>query len=298
MDIKTNLNQLRVFYVAAKVQSFTRAAETLFLTQPGISKHIKELEEYYGTRLFDRLGKKVVLTQAGEILYAKTEIIFNMINQLKLEIDELQGLNCGVLNIGSSITIGVYLLPGVLGQFRSMFPNIDIRLDIAMNQQVVENILNNSIDIGFLGAPVDDDRLKLEPFIKDELVLIVPSNHEWASRDTIEPHELLGCMYISSRRGSGTRAVIEERLGRIGIILKNTMEFGHTEAVKKAVEAGLGVSIISKATLAREVHLGVIRALSISGLDLQRSFYFAYRKDKYLSNLDKTFLQFIVCYKF
>ena len=293
-----NLNQLRIFQVAAKVQNFTRAAEALFLTQPGISKHIKELEEYYGTRLFDRLGKKVVLTQAGEILYAKTEIIFNMIDQLKLEIDELQGLNRGVLNIGSSITIGVYLLPGVLGQFRSMFPNIGIRLDIAMNQQVVENILNNSIDMGFLGDPVDDDRLKLEHFITDELVLIVPSNHEWASRDTIEPHELLGCSFISSRRGSGTRAVIEERLGRIGIILKNTIEFGHTEAVKKAVEAGLGVSIISKATLTREVHLGVIRALSISGLDLQRSFYFAHRKDKYLSNLDKTFLHFIVCYKF
>ncbi len=293
-----NLNQLRVFHAAAKVQSFTRAAEALFLTQPGISKHIKELEEYYGTRLFDRLGKKVVLTQAGEILYEKTEKIFNMIDQLKVEIDELHGLTRGTLNIGASITIGIYILPAVLGRFRSMYPKIDVRMDIALNQQIIEMVLNNSIDFGFLGSPVHDDRVKLESFFKDELVLIVPSNHEWAMRDTIEPHELLHCPFIFSRQGSGTRAIIEEKLGRIGINFKNTMEFGHTEAVKKAVEAGLGVSIISKATISREEHLGVVRALRISGVDLKRDFYFAYRNDKYLSNLDKTFLQFIVYYNF
>jgi DNA-binding transcriptional LysR family regulator len=298
MDIKMNLNQLRVFHVTAKAQSFTRAADALFLTQPGISKHIKELEEYYDTRLFDRLGKKVVLTQAGEILYGKTEIIFNMIDQLKVEIDELQGLNRGALNIGASITMGIYILPVVLGRFRSMYPNIDVRMDIALNQQIAEMVLGNSIDFGFLGAPVSDDRLKLEPFFKDELVLIVPSNHEWATHDTIEPHELLGCPFISSRQGSGTRAVIEEQLGRIGITLKKTIEFGNTEAVKKAVEAGLGISIVSKVAIRREEHLGVIKVLGISGVDFRRTFYFAYRKDKYLSNLDKAFLQFIVYYDF
>jgi len=190
-----NLNQLRIFQVAAKVQNFTRAAEALFLTQPGISKHIKELEEYYGTRLFDRLGKKVVLTQAGEILYAKTEVIFNMIDQLKVEIDELQGMSRGTLNIGASITIGVYILPEILGRFRSLYPNIDIRLDIILNRQVAEMVINNTIDFGFLGAPVIDDRLRLDTFSQDELVLIVPANHEWVQRDTIEPHELLVCCY-------------------------------------------------------------------------------------------------------
>jgi len=294
MDIKINLNQLRVFHVAAKMQSFTRAAEALFLTQPGISKHIRDLEEYYGIRLFDRLGKKVVLTQAGKVLYAKTEPIFNMIDQLKLEIDELQGLNRGILNIGASVTVGIYLLPVVLGRFGSMYPNIDIHLDIALNQQIAEMVIVNSLDFGFLGAPVSDDRLTLEPFFKDELVVIVPSNHEWASCNNIEPHDLLGCPFIFSRQGSGTRAVIEERLGRAGIALKNTKEFGNTEAVKKAVELGLGVSIMSRVAIQREVHLGVIKTLGISGVDFQRTFYFAYRKGKYLSNLDKTFLQFIV----
>jgi DNA-binding transcriptional LysR family regulator len=298
MDTKINLNQLRVFHVAAKVRSFTRAAAALFLTQPGISKHIKELEEYYGTRLFDRLGKKVVLTQAGEILYEKTETIFNMIDKLKEELDELQGLTRGVLNIGSSITIGIYILPTVLGRFRSLYPNIDVHMDIALNQQIAEMIISNSVDFGFLGAPVHDERVTLEPFFKDELVLIVPSNHEWAHRNAIEPHELLRQPFILSRRGSGTRSVIGERLGRIGISLKNTLEFGNTEAVKKAVEAGLGVSIVSRIAIRREERLGVIRTLGISRVDFRRTFYFAYRKDKYLNNLDKTFLQFIVYYNF
>jgi DNA-binding transcriptional LysR family regulator len=296
MDTKINLNQLRVFHVAAKAQSFTRAAEALFLTQPGISKHIKELEEYYGTRLFDRLGKKVVLTQAGEILYAKTESIFNMIDQVRMEIDDLQGLSRGVLNIGASITMGIYILPGVIRRFRAIYPKIDMRMDITLNRQIVEMVLKNDIDFGFLGAPVHDDRLKLAPFYDDELLLIVSSKHEWASRDAIEPHELLTCPFILSRKGSGTRTIIEERLGMIGIALQSTMEFGHTEAVKKAVEAGLGVSVISKAAISREEHLGLIKALRLSGVDLKRTFYFAYRKDKYLSNLDKTFLQFIVYY--
>lgn len=298
MDVKINLNQLRVFHVAAKAQSFTRAAEALFLTQPGISKYIKELEEYYGTRLFERMGKKVFLTQAGEILYEKTETIFNIIGQVKVEIDELQGLNRGILNIGASITMGVYILPEVLGRFRLMHPKIDLRLEIALNRQIAEMLLDNSIDFGFLGAPLHDDRLIATPFFQDELVLIVPGNHEWAQREKIDPPDLMSCPFIFSGRGSGTRAVIEARLDNIGITLKDTMEFGHTEAVKKAVEAGLGVSIVSKATVSREQRLGALKTLNISEIDLQRTFYFAHRKEKYLSNLDKTFLQFIVYYNF
>ncbi|HUH65707.1 MAG TPA: selenium metabolism-associated LysR family transcriptional regulator [Syntrophales bacterium] len=298
MDVNINLNQLRVFHAAAKTQSFTRAAEALFLTQPGISKYIKELEEYYGTRLFERMGRKVFLTRAGEILYEKTETIFNIIGQVKVEIDELQGLNRGILNIGASITIGIYILPEVLGRFRSMHPKIDVRLEIALNRQIADMLLDNSIDFGFLGAPVHDDRLIATPFFHDELVLIVPGNHEWAKRDRIDPPDLLSCPFIFSGRGSGTREVIEERLSRMGIVLKNTMEFGHTEAVKKAVEAGLGVSIVSRATVSREERLGVVKTLSVSGIDLKRTFYFAHRKEKYLSNLDKTFLQFIVYYNF
>ena len=292
--MEASLNQLKVFHVAAKVQSFTRAAEALFLTQPGISKHIKDLEEYYGTRLFDRLGKKVVLTQAGEILYARTEIIFGIIEQMKIEIDELQGMDRGVLNVGASNTLGIYILPAILGRFRSRYPRVKINLDIAMNKQVVGNLIANSTDVGFLGAPVNDERLKMEPFRQDELVLIVPATHEWSLWDAVDAHDLLGVTFLYPRKGSGTRDIIEKKLAATGIILRNTLEIGNTEAVKKAVEAGLGVSILSKASVLREEYLGVIKSLRVSGVDLKRTFYFAYRKDKYLSKITGAFLQFAV----
>jgi DNA-binding transcriptional LysR family regulator len=292
--MEINLNQLKVFHIAARMQSFTRAAEALFLTQPGISKHIKDLEDYYGTRLFDRLGKKVVLTQAGIILHTKTEIIFNMIDQLKVEIDELQGLDRGALNIGASITIGIYVLPQILSRFRALYPHIDMGLDIVLNRQVVDKILDNSIDIGFLGAPVDDGRISIGTFMKDELVLVIPAGHEWCLRDSVEPYELMNQTFIIPRQGSGTRVIVEERLGQAGVTLKKCIEFGHTEAVKRAVEAGLGVSILSKSAIRREEHLGVIKSLPLADIDLGRHFYFAYRKDKYMTNAAKAFLEFAV----
>lgn len=295
--MEANLNRLKVFHVTAGMQSFTRAAEALFLTQPGISKYIKDLEEYYGTRLFDRLGKKVVLTQAGEILYARTETIFGMIDQMKVELDELQGMDRGVLHIGASITLGVYVLPEVLGRFRTRYPRVNINLDITVNSQVAENIIANRIDVGFLGAPVNDERIKIEPFMQDDLVLIVPVSHEWSLRDAVDPHDLPGVTFIYPRQGSGTRDIIEKRLAAAGIVLKNTLEIGHTEAVKKAVEAGLGVSILSRNAVLREEHLGIIKPLCVSGIDLKRTFCFAYRKDKYLSRVTGTFLQFAVYQK-
>jgi DNA-binding transcriptional LysR family regulator len=291
---KFNLNLLRVFHTVARLQNFTRAAEALYLTQPGISKHIKALEDYYETRLFDRLGKKVVLTQDGEILFSSIDKIFNLIDRSKVEIDDLKGMKVGNLKIGASVTIGIYLLPEVLNRFQNLYPGIRITLDIDLNRRIVRQVLDNSVDIGLLGAPVDDERLVGMPFFKDELVIIVPASSSWATRDYIRPLELLSERFILSRRGSGTRAIIEERLKQVGVTLENTIEFGHTEAVKKAVEAGLGRSIISKSAIVREEKLGLIRSIPLSEVDLQRNFYFTYRKDKYLTKLVRTFLQFIV----
>ncbi len=289
-----NLNSLRIFHAVARLQSFTRASEALFLTQPGISKYIKDLEEYYGIRLFDRLGKKVSLTQAGETLFSKVDRIFNLLDQAKAEIDDVKGMKGGELRIGSSITIGIYFLPDILKRFRELYPGLGVMLDIDLNRQIVEQVLGNAIDIGLLGAPVDDDRLVMTPFFTDELAVIVPCNKYWAARDRIRPDELLPENFILARNGSGTRTIVEERLKEAGISLKSTIEFGHTEAVKKAVEAGLGISIISRLAVSREEKLGLVRSIPLDGVDLRRRFYFTYRKDKYLSHAAKTFLQFIV----
>jgi DNA-binding transcriptional LysR family regulator len=289
-----NLNQLKVFHITAKVQSFTRAAEALFLTQPGISKHIKDLEEDYGLRLFDRLGKRVVLTQAGEVLYTSTEKIFNIIDQTKVEIDEFRGLDRGTLNIGASITIGTYILPDILGRFRRAYPRLNISLDISLNREIVEKVLSNALDIGLLGAPTDDERLAMKLFFKDELAVIVPRGHEWALRDSVRPQDLLTQPFILTQQGSGTRVIVEERLKEAGIFFRNELEFGNTEAVKKAVEAGLGISIVSRHAVLREERQGLIKSLRLSGVNLERHFYITYRKDKYLSKLLEAFMQFLI----
>jgi DNA-binding transcriptional LysR family regulator len=292
--MEMNLNALKIFHVTARMKSFTRAAEVLCLTQPGISKYIKDLETYYGVQLFDRMGKSVALTQAGEILLARVDDVFHTIEQVKLEIEDLQGLSRGMIRLGASITNGIYVLPEILGRFRSLYPHIGISLDIALNRQTVESLIRNDIDIGFLGALVADERIRAVPFLKDELVVIVPAGHPWALQDTVRPHDLAKEPFIISRPGSGTRRIIDERLKLAGVVLENVMEFGHSEAVKKAVETGLGVSILSRLAIAREERLGVIRGLRIDGIDMQRIFYFAHRKDKYLSAAAKAFLQHVV----
>jgi DNA-binding transcriptional LysR family regulator len=289
-----NLNLLRIFRTVAKLQSFTRAAEALCLTQPGISKHIKTLENRYDTTLFDRLGKRVVLTETGEALLASVEKIFNLIERSREEIDDLKGLHAGELRIGASVTIGIYLLPGIMKKFKKLYPGTRVTLDIDLNRQVIRQVLENAADIGLLGAPADDERLVMTPFHRDELVVIAPGARNWTRRDSLEAEDLLGETFILSRQGSGTRAVIEERLKAAGIVLKDTMEFGNTEAIKKAVEAGLGISIISKSAIAREARLGLICSLPLNGINLERDFYLIYRKDKYISTLIKAFLEFVI----
>jgi DNA-binding transcriptional LysR family regulator len=286
-----NLQQLKVFHVAATHGSFTRAAEALCLTQPGVSKHIRDLEEYYGVRLFDRLGRRVVLTQAGETVFAKTSVIFPLIDVLKEEMDDLRGLDRGSLTVGASVTAGIYLLPAMIGRFHSRYPLVTVSLDIGLNRQIVEKLLAGEVDIGFLGAPAGDDRLISVPFLKDEMALAVPAGHEWALRTEVDPHELSGQPFLLSREGSGTRSVVEERLEAAGVRLRNTIEFGNTEAVKKAVEAGLGISILSRWVTEREERLGLLSTLGIRGVGLGRSFFYAYRKERYLPASAAAFLQ-------
>ena len=288
-----NLNQLRIFHVAAKLQSFTLASEHLHLTQPGISKHIKGLEEHYGLRLFDRLGKKVVLTQAGEILFAATGKISNLLNDVGKQIDDLKGLSGGKLTLGASFTAGTYILPTILGNYRKKYPDVQIQLDIALSRQISEKVLMNTLDLGFVGHSVYDERLIIKNFFLDELVVIVPADHEWASKKTVWPDELVRQQFILARQGSGTRKSLEEKLKKIGVTLEKTLEFGNTETVKKAVEAGLGISIISGHAIVRELSAGTLKALSISKADFTRTFSVIHLKDKYLNNAVTALLNFL-----
>ncbi len=288
-----NMNQLRVFHAVATLQSFTRASEKLCLTQPGISKHIRQLEEWFGIRLFDRLGKKVPPTQAGEILFEATKTIFKIIDDAKARIDDLKGMTGGKLTIGASFTAGTYIVPGILGRFNQMYPGVVILLDISLSQRIAEKVISNELDIGFIGAPYEDERLITRKLRQDTLVLIVPKDHQWKNRKSIRVAELADQPFILSKKGSGTRTVIEKQVENAGVKIKKKIEFGNTEAVKKAVAAGIGISIISESAIMNELTAGLIKTVNISDCVLKRTFYFIYHKDKFRTNASKALINLL-----
>ena len=285
-----NLDQLRIFQAVAETQSFTRAAVAVHLTQPGISKHIKQMEEYYGVPLFDRLGKKVALTQAGEILLEATREIMVSITAAEQRIQELKGLRGGKLTLAASFPIGIYFLPSILATFRRQYAAVAVSLDISLHERIVARILANKVDLGLVSHEVDDARLTSSEFMTDELVLIVPRSHRWARKRSIKPKELLAETVIVAARGAGIRAVVEERLREQSVALKNVLDFGNLEGVKRAVEVGLGVSIQPKTVVQREISDGSLAAVSVSGMDAKLKYFCVYRKDKHLSNAVRAFI--------
>jgi DNA-binding transcriptional LysR family regulator len=279
-----NLDQLRIFQAVAQSRSFTRAAETVHLTQPGISKHIKQMEQYFGVPLFDRSGKKVTLTEAGAVLLEATLEIMATIEAAERRIDDLKGLRGGRLRLGSSFPVGVYILPRVLAEFRRCYPAVELALEICLSELVETKLLANELDLGLVSHDARDPRLVARPFMSDELVVIVPPGHRWAKKRHVAPRELAGETFVVAAQGAGTRAVVEERLRAQGIVLPEVLEFGNLEGAKHAVEAGLGVSVQARSVVQREVAAGSLRAVRLTGMDTRIQFYYARRKNTHLTH--------------
>lgn len=285
-----NLNRLRIFHVTAGQTSFTAAADALHLTQPGVSKHIKELERHYGQPLFDRLGKTVRLTQAGEILLQTTTDIFRRLEEAQAHIDDLgQGIG-GCLRIGASNSIGACLLPPLLASFSRAHPRVELAIDVGLSGDIANKLLDHALDIGLLGHAPDDPSLAARPFARDRLVLVVPPCHEWAGRSVpVAPAELAQQVFLVSKAGSGTRKLVEALLADAGVALARTQEMGSTEGVKKAVEAGLGISLLSNCVVRREVAAGWLRAVPVADLPTERTYYLAHHRDRYLPAAARAF---------
>jgi DNA-binding transcriptional LysR family regulator len=284
------LTQLETFRRVASLRSFTRAAAEVHLTQPAVSKHIRDLEEHYGTRLLERFGKRTALTHAGEILLAEATHVLELLEQTKARIHDLERAGRGRLRIGASFTIGTYLLPELLAGFRRQFPDIVLSVEIDLSQRIVEAVLANAVDIGLIGHHAQDPGLIETRLLTDELVLIVRPEHPWAGRRRVPPQDLATQLVLLGKEGSGTRTFLEAQLRQQGIVLDRTLEFGNTEGVKKAVEAGLGVSILSGRVVAQEVARGTLRVSRLTGMELKRDYYSIVRRDKYLTKAARAFL--------
>ena len=278
-----NFYPLKAFLAVAKDGSFSKAAKTLYLTQPAISKQIQSLEESFGTRLFDRTSKSIVLTEAGKILRDHANIAFQTLEDAHETINQLRGLQRGHLRIGAASTIGTYMLPHPLGEMKLQFPGIEITLIITNKARVIQHVLNHDVELGFVGPPVEPVELKREEYLLDELVLIMAPNHRLAGRESVAVKDLAEEVFVLREHGSGTREIMEEELGRKKVSLKKSMELGSTEAIKQAVAANLGVSIVSKFAITLEILQGRLTTARLPELNLRRQLYLIQHKGRILS---------------
>ena len=227
-----NIERLRVFHAVARLESFTKAADFLHLTQSGVSQHVKAMEREFDVQFFERMGKKVALTEAGEILYEAAREVIGSVASAEQQIQELAGLARGRLRVGASFPVGLYVLPRVLAAYRTQHPAIEVTLAIATTASIEAKVLDNKVDFGLVSAEVHHPKLLSFAFMSDELVVIIPPGHQWANRRNIKAQELADETFIVAAPGAGARAVVEERLKAKGIVLTNTFDYVNAEGVE------------------------------------------------------------------
>ncbi len=271
-----NFKQLEAFLWVAELQSFTKAAKQLYMSQPAVSFQIKALEESLQVALFQRSDKKVLLTDAGRFLYPEAKQILKHYQKIKTGLDELKGLKTGHLVIGAGTIPGEYLLPLFIGGFKEKYPGIKVTLRIAGSGRVGQWVKEREVDLGITGAPVEGEGIECKHWLMDKLVLILPPSHPMATRKTISVKELVNIPFIVRERGSGTRQIIEQKLKEHGFYLEKlpvVMELGSTRAVITAVEAGLGASIVSQCAVRESLELGRVKEVQLAGVSLSRYLY-------------------------
>jgi DNA-binding transcriptional LysR family regulator len=275
--------RVRVFQAVAAHLSFSRAAEELSISQPGVTFHVKALEKEYGTSLLERVGKRLYLTDSGRTLAAYVQRMAIMEAEAREAMEELKGLESGLLVVGASATIGIYLLPEVVGEFRNRHPGIKVSLRVGNKRHTIERLLRNEVDFGLVAGPVTDTALITEPYLDDELVVIVAPTHRFVRETLVYPGELRRETFLVREPGSGTQELMEERLLQLGIAPADTMQLGSSEAIKQAVAANLGISVASRYSVEAELASGRLCAANLPALNMQRRLLLLHHKDKRLS---------------
>jgi len=286
--------RLQVFHAVAKHLSFTKAAEALFMTQPAVTSQIRQLEEHFNTRLFDRARGGISLTAAGILALEYAERILEVSAELDTRLQEMGGKLSGSLLIGASTTIADYLLPTVLGTYKASFPAVVPQLFVANSEMVQSRVAERSLDIGFIESGSHLPALAVDVCCEDELQVTCAPTHPLAGLECVAPESLTHHAYISREPGSGTRNVIDNYLRMAGVApdaMQRVMELGSPEALKGLVATGLGFSIMSRATLVNEVRLGQLVQIPLAPR-LIRNLYVVYPKERIHSQLVCSFLEF------
>lgn len=294
-------HKLRVFCTVAETKSFSKASEIIHLTQPAVSLQIQALEELYETKLFDRSASTVSLTRAGEILYRYAKEILALYSAAEKNIGEITGLVKGSISVGASSTIGNYLLPAVIADFRRTHPKIKVNLLVGNTKRIVELLNSGNIDFGIVEGDVARQKLIVEKLLTDELVVIVPALHPLAKKKEASIYDVVKEPFILREEGSGTRQILEKYLNKHGISsqdMKASLMLGSTVAIKEAVESGIGISIVSRWAAKKENKFGSLKLLSIREEKLLRDFTLISQKGAIASYAVDEFLTYLKGYSF
>ena len=288
----STLRQLEVFEAIARLGSFTRAAEELYLTQPTVSMQIKKLSEAVGLPLYEQVGKKIYLTDAGHALHAFTRELLGQFARFEMTLDDMKGLKQGTLKL-AVVTTAKYFAPRLLGPFCQSYPGIEVSLKVSNRERVLERLANNEDDLYILGQPPEDIDAVAEPFLENPLVVLAPMQHVLVGSKQIPLTRLAEEPFLMREPGSGTRIAVERLFAQQGVKMKVRMELGSNEAIKQAIVGGLGISVLSRHTLALDAPTGLLAILDVEGFPIERQWYVAYPAGKQLSVVARSFLEYL-----
>jgi DNA-binding transcriptional LysR family regulator len=300
MELPFTLDQLRILKAIAAEGSFKRAADSLYVSQPAISLQIQQLERNLRVPIFDRGGRKAQLTEAGQLLLAYGDRILNLCQETCRAIEDLQNLNGGTLIIGASQTTGTYIMPRMIGMFRKKYPDVAVQLHVHSTRRTAWSVANGQIDIAIIGGEIPPElleSLEVTPYAEDELVLVVPAQHPLSHSESITIDELYRLQFITLDAQSTIRKVIDQVLMKNGVDLKQMpieMELNSIEAIKNAVQAGLGVAFLSLTAIEKELQLGALKRVQIDGIRIKRTLSQIRNPHRYRSKATEAFCEEIL----
>ena len=291
--MNVSLRQLDVFGALARHLSFTRAANELHLSQPAVSMQVRQLEDAVGLPLYEKIGRKISLTEAGRELYHYSRAIGSQLDEMAEVFESLKGLNRGRLHVAVASTVN-YFAPRLLGAFHDRYPGIKLNLEVTNRQTLVRMLETNGVDMVLMGQPPEGIATESEPFMDNPLVVIAPPRHPLAGQRGIPLARLVEEVFVMREPGSGTRQAMERFFAEHGVAVVQGMQMTRNEAIKQAVRAGLGVSVVSQHTIELELETGRLTMLDVGGFPLQRKWYLVYRRDKRLSPAAGAFRGFVL----
>jgi len=287
-----NIDLLRTFITVTKLQNVTRAGEEIHLTQPAVSKQIKILEENYDVKLFERINKKLILTEDGKLLLDYAQRIISLYNESLESLNEKDRQLKGMLKIVANLTLGVYILPKLIKPFCNIYPDLKIEMYLDNSEHITNAIKHGNANFGFIGRKPKDPLIVVHPFYQDKLKVVVGPGMELGKK-VLSWNELESLPFLQREKGSDIRATCEQWLSERDIKLKPKMELNNTEAIKSLVHYGMGFSILPWCTIEHEVRTGMLRVVSVPHFDFVHDYYICHLKGKMFSKPEKMFFEYV-----